>query len=409
MVEPPLLIRDIKQVLEEISHKKEIETINLSQGNPLGPIDSRLKAVLREYLSEDTEDTEDSEDSESEGYCASKGHPPFLKRLAEYEREHFGNQDANEERIIATFDASGGINLLLADVASRMPTSEVVVMAPHFPPYCAWIKNKGLTPKVIPFTLDDIDLLDDLEQAIGSRTGALILNSPRNPTGIIDSEYFLRGLGAILNAEKRRRSDSGSRENQIVVINDQPCRTHINGGKEMVFARDHLRYDSVVNVNSFSKEGRLAGRRLGYLEIPELFPEVNSFVDRLVDSVLGLGFVQAPTPLQYAIAEVELPLITDWSEHIASVRNYCSNLREIGYDVIEPEGGLFVCARVPEIESHNLHKALLEVGIGTVDGRAFGFKSEDGYVRLSMYDLKQSSHDEVFFRFERAYEVLRGE
>lgn len=133
---------------------------------------------------------------------------------------------------------------------------EVLVPTPCWVSYVEMIKLAGATPVVIPCRAEEGFMLDPdaVEAAVTSRTRAIIINSPNNPTGAVYSRALLKRL-----AETALRHG-------FVVIADEVYEKMLYGDAEHVSIAslsDEIR-DISVTVNSFSKTYAMPGWRLGY-------------------------------------------------------------------------------------------------------------------------------------------------
>ena len=79
------------------------------------------------------------------------------------------------------------------------PGEEVIVFAPYFLEYGAYVKNyDGVLVEVAPDTSTFQPNLEEFEKKITAKTRAVIVNTPHNPTGVVYSEETIQKLAAIL-------------------------------------------------------------------------------------------------------------------------------------------------------------------------------------------------------------------
>ena len=120
----------------------------------------------------------------------------------------------SENDIVMICGAAGGLNVTLKTLLD--PDDEVIIFSPFFVEYLFYIDNHG--GKVVTVATDknfSLDL-DALEKAITSRTKAVIINSPNNPTGVVYSRKILEGLASVL------KNASEKNGNAIYLISDDP-------------------------------------------------------------------------------------------------------------------------------------------------------------------------------------------
>lgn len=147
-------------------------------------------------------------------------------------------------------------NALLAVVN---PEDEVLIPAPCWVSYIEMVKLTRATPVVLPTTLEtDFKITPkQLEEAITSKTRAIMLCSPSNPTGSIYSREEMEALAEVLRKYPN-----------IVLISDE-IYEHINYvGKHISVAQLPGMQERTVIINGVSKAYAMTGWRLGWLAAP---------------------------------------------------------------------------------------------------------------------------------------------
>jgi aspartate aminotransferase len=138
---------------------------------------------------------------------------------------------------------------------------EVIIPAPYWVSYIDIVVLTGAKPVVVKTSATDGFKLQpkQLADAITSRTKALIMNTPSNPTGISYTKAELEALAAVL-------IDKG-----ILVISDDIYEKIIyDGGKFSSIASVHEEMKKIsVVVNGVSKAYAMTGWRIGYAAGPE--------------------------------------------------------------------------------------------------------------------------------------------
>ena len=124
------------------------------------------------------------------GYMSNSGYEDVRQAVAESLNERF-DTSFEKENIIMTVGAAGGLNVILKTLLN--PQDEVVVIAPYFGEYNAYVSNyDGVVVVVSPDTRDFKPNLKELEEKLTKRTKAVIINSPNNPTGVVYSEETIQ-------------------------------------------------------------------------------------------------------------------------------------------------------------------------------------------------------------------------
>ena len=199
-------------------------------------------------------------------YTPSAGRPELRIRLARELEKSFGFPLEPENVAV-----SAGVKFALFAVFQTLcdPGDEVIVPAPFWMSYPDIISLSGASPRTAPakesagFKLDP----EGLEEAITSRSRALLLNSPNNPTGAVYTESEMKALGKAL-----------SRFPDIAVVTDDIYdRLSFSSGRAPHFlaACPELR-DRVLALGGASKNYLMTGWRAGWLAGPKDFVKVFS-------------------------------------------------------------------------------------------------------------------------------------
>lgn len=136
------------------------------------------------------------------------------------------------------------------------PGDEVVVFAPFWVSYPEMIALAGGLPVIVPTKEDDAFVPDPerVKSAITSRTKALLVNSPSNPTGTVYPRAVLHKLAALAD------------EHDLMVISDEIYDKLIYDGLEFTpIAAIPGMKDRSILVNGVSKSYAMTGLRIGYL------------------------------------------------------------------------------------------------------------------------------------------------
>ncbi len=168
------------------------------------------------------------------------------------------NLDYSFDQIIVSAGAKHSLaNSLLAIVNKG---DEVIVPAPYWVSYVEQVKLAEGKNVIIPTRLENNFKItpEQLKESITSKTKALMLCSPSNPTGSI---YSREELEAIANVIK----DSGR---EIYIISDE-IYEYINfKGKHQSIAEIDFIKDQVIIINGVSKGYAMTGWRIGYMAAP---------------------------------------------------------------------------------------------------------------------------------------------
>lgn len=137
------------------------------------------------------------------------------------------------------------------------PGDEVVLLTPYWVSYPEMIKFWGGVPKVVKsLAFDDYTPhLEDIKNAVGPKTKAIILNSPNNPAGIHYSEEWMRRFASFLKENP-----------DLVVISDEVYSDlyYFDPRPTYFYQFDQSLLTQTVIVNGISKSFACTGLRIGW-------------------------------------------------------------------------------------------------------------------------------------------------
>jgi len=147
-------------------------------------------------------------------------------------------------------------SLANACLALLGPGDEAIVLGPYWLSYPEMIRVAGAEPVIVMASVADgfVPRPEDVRRAVTSKTRAIILNSPSNPTGVVYSRETMEALVAI------------AVENDLVIIADEIYDRLVYDGIEFVSVLhlDPALKDRVVLVNGASKTFAMTGWRIGW-------------------------------------------------------------------------------------------------------------------------------------------------
>ena len=303
------------------------------------------------------------------GYPANAGFPAVREAVAQSLNRRFGT-NYNAGNIIMTVGAAGGLNVILRVLCN--PGDEVMVISPYFLEYNNYIGNADAKVVVVPAAAENGFLpdLDAIAAAITPKTKAMILNNPNNPTGVIYPADMLKKLGELLEAKGKEYGTV------IYLISDEPYRELAYDGAEVPWLPNCCK-NTIVGY-SWSKSLSLPGERIGYLVIPSDIVDAQLIFDAAVVANRMLGFVNAPSLMQLAVARC-LDASTDIDAYDANRKLLYNGLHELGYECEYPAGAFYLWVKTPVAEPEFVALAK-KYNLLLVPGASFGC---EGYVRLA--------------------------
>ena len=344
--------------------------VNLGQGFPdwMPPpfaVDSLVTAAL---------------DTESHQYTRTAGHPNLVRQLAARYSKHLRRTVDPMAEVAVTVGASQALYLSLQTLLQ--PGDEVILFEPFFDLYVNQVKLAGGTPVYVPLTFvpynDDtitggewILEPDVLKSKVTTRTKAILLNSPHNPTGKIFTRNELESVAEALELASP----------SCVVLSDEVYKYIVHAPpkerapEESLFCRGHVHFamlpgmwDRTITISSAGKTFSATGWQVGWCigprhliaRIHQLLPSVQFCASTVVQAALALALPRADEPYEghdsyYDYLRVKYTRKRDL---------LASALTEAGFCLPDfdqtPGGGFFLLARVgpemPKPLSSNGHR-----------------------------------------------------
>ena len=301
-------------------------------------------------------------------YMPNSGYPETRAAVASQLAEETGLNFTADE-LIMTCGAGGALNVALKTLFD--PGDEVVIFAPYFVEYFFYADNHGGACSVVPPDENFLPDMDALEEAIGERTRAVLINSPNNPTGVLYTDETLAEISEVIRKKEREYGT------EIFLVSDEPYRRLIFDGLEY----PHIFHHHVRSIvaTSHSKDLALPGERIGYIAIHPDYEEGVELMDGLVFCNRTLGFVNAPALMQHIVAKLQS--VTVNIGEYQSKRDFMYDaLTEIGYDLVKPQGAFYMFPKSPIDDDVEFVAELQKRNVLVVPGRGFGMP---GYFRIS--------------------------
>lgn len=362
----PQRVRDIElpqfDLLNDIANRwraKGADVISLGQALPgFDPPPIAIDA-LRRTLDERT----------SHIYSSDAGVPELRRALAASLSPLGADVDPDREVIICA-GANQAFQLALTTLVD--PGDEVILVSPYFLNHEMAVRSVAAVPIEAPTRAERSfePRWTDIAPHLSSRTAAVIVVTPSNPTGAVTDPAELRAI-----------IDECARRNIAVFVDETYLRFAYDAAPVTVSAFPRWR-ENVVVIGSFSKAFAVTGWRCGYLLAS---PEVTAEAMKVQDCMV----ICASVPIQRAIAAVlerEPDYPSRWLPELRARRDFLvETLGSIpGVVPIRPAGGFFVMAR-HEAASDSRAAALRLIEtqqVVTIPGAFFG-KAGEGYLRIS--------------------------
>jgi aspartate aminotransferase len=199
-------------------------------------------------------------------YCNPRGLPEFIEG-AQYVTEHRSRKfRPSKEQILVTNGANSQIGYVIECVTDSHEIDEdkeeVIIPNPCFPTYISAINFAGAKPVLVDMKEENDFRLNpaDVEKAITDKTRLIILNSPSNPTGSVNTPDEIRQIYEL------------AKKHDIYLLSDEIYSRMIYPDSETQFSSpgmyDHCK-EHVIVANGFSKSYAMTGFRIGSVMGPE--------------------------------------------------------------------------------------------------------------------------------------------
>ncbi|AUW93814.1 MAG: aminotransferase class V-fold PLP-dependent enzyme [Sulfobacillus thermosulfidooxidans] len=302
-------------------------------------------------------------------YTANAGLFELRSAISRY-LESFGTIYQPENEILVTVGGSEAIDLAIRVLAG--PGDEVLIAEPAYVSYRPLVHLTGATPVTVPLRPENGFQLDanDIRARLNSRTKAIILCNPNNPTGAVLTRAQLEPIAQVL------------KEADLFAIVDEIY-------AELTYDHPHTSFPSLpgmqertVLIGGMSKAYAMTGWRLGYAAAPE-------YILHAMLTIHQYTILCAPVAAQVAGIEAlnrgRGDVTTMVAEYDARRRLITKGLNELGLLCPLPQGAFYVFPdiRGTGLTSEQFAESLLIHGqVAVVPGNVFGDQGE-GFVRCS--------------------------
>jgi len=305
-------------------------------------------------------------------YSTSEGLLELREEIAK--KENAKGLSISADDVLITNGVSEGLDMVISSIVEE--GDEVLLPGPYYPPYASYVRLHGGVP--VEFSVDlnnSTPDIDDIKSKITSKTVAICLISPNNPTGVVFNENALKKLVDIAN------------EHNLYIICDEIYDQIIFDDKFVGIGK--VAGDSpVIILNGFSKVHLMSGWRIGYI-VFNRSPQLEELREHLPK--LARVRIATNLPIQYAALESlrgSQNYINDFVSEMKKHRDLVvRRLNEMpGLSCSNPKGAFYA---FPKIEDNKfgsdkefVTKLLESKGVLTVHGSGFGEQYGSGHFRL---------------------------
>lgn len=305
-------------------------------------------------------------------YSASEGLKELRVEIAK--KENAKGLSISADDILITNGVSEGLDMVISSIVEE--GDEVLLPGPYYPPYASYVRLHGGIPVEFAVDLDNSTPdIDDIKSKITSKTIAICLISPNNPTGVVFNESSLKKLVEIAN------------QHNLYIICDEIYDQIVFDQKFVGIGK--VAGDSpVIVLNGFSKVHLMSGWRIGYIAFNQ-----SSKLDALRENLPKLARVRIATnlPVQYAALESLRGPQGYISEFVSELKKrrdlVVKRLNSMpGLSCPNPKGAFYAFPKIEDnrfgTDKEFVQKLLESKGVLTVHGSGFGEKYGSGHFRL---------------------------
>lgn len=353
--QPPSFLRGIeKSPIRQITDRAKPGDISFGLGEPDLPTPEVIRREAMRVIAE-----------ERNGYTLQAGLPTLRERVA----GDYPHLNLSTDQVIITAGSQEAMYLALMTLLEA--GDEVLIPNPGFVAYPTITRMAGGNPTFyrLPAASDFSFDLEDFKRQLSAKTKVVVCTSPSNPTGRTLTNEELR---AMAQAVAESSSDA-------FIISDEIYRELYYTGERPGSISEF--YPRTVVISGLSKSMSMTGWRLGWILGDDA-------VIRAAHLLHGYVTTCASTISQKAA-------LAAWSNEAVEARaqirgifqrrrdHLLAALRSVGLRSITPDGAFYTMVDIaPYGSSLEVAEAMLEAGVVTVPGNAFGSEGE-GFLRAS--------------------------
>jgi aminotransferase len=333
--------------------------VNLAQGFPDFPAPEAIKQAAQQAIAQDINQ-----------YAITWGARPLREAIAEkFQRTQGPAVDPEREVTVCCGSTEAMIASMLAVVD---PGDEVVIFEPFYENYGPDAILCGAVPRYVKLRPPEWSFdPEELKDAFGPRTRAIILNTPNNPTGKVFTRTELECI-----------RDLCVRWDAYAITDEIYEHILYDGAEHISIATLEGMRERTITINGLSKTYSVTGWRIGWaIAAPELTAAI-----RKVHDFLTVG---AAAPLQEAGA-VALRLPDEYYRRLAADYRarrdrLLAHLERAGFRCYRPAGAYYIMtdisAFLPRCGADDVAFArylVEQIGVAVVPGSSFYSQPADG-------------------------------
>jgi aspartate aminotransferase len=328
---PPSPIRKLVPFADQ-AKKKGTKIYHLNIGQPDIPTPPEFMDAIRNYKEEVL------------AYGNSKGSRAYLSGLVQY----YARKGIRVEEKDIQVTTGGSEAIIFAMISVADAGDEIIVFEPFYTNYNGFAQMANVT--LVPVTLRaengfHLTPREEIEEKISSRTRAIMICSPNNPTGTVYTRDEVRMIAEI------------AQKHDLFVLSDEVYREFIYEGEHTSIMHIEDISDRAILLDSVSKRYSACGARIGCMV---------SKNERVIDAALRMGQARlcSPSIEQFGAASA-LKIQDDYFEKMAAEYKrrrdsvYDELMKIPGVVCLKPNGAFYIMAKLPVKDIEDFAKWML--------------------------------------------------
>lgn len=331
--------------------------INLGQGFPDYQMSEELMNKVNEVMHKGWNQ-----------YVPMQGYLPLRESIAEKVEYLYTTKISPDTQITITPGGTYAIYTALTTILQ--PGDEVIVFEPAYDSYIPNVEVNGAIPVLIDLKFPEYKIdWDEVKKKVSSRTKAILINSPHNPTGAVLNEKDIEELRSIVQGTN------------IFIISDEVYEHLIF---DNIPHQSILRYPDLLERSfvcfSFGKTYNCTGWKLGYC-----ISSAESMVE--FRKVHQFNCFSCHTPSQVALAA----FLKNKNEYLSlsgimqqKRDHFLRLMRKTRFEMLDSKGSYFICGKYNRISTESdkdfAIRITKEYGVATIPVSVFYKSGTDNKV-----------------------------
>ncbi|MFX0152428.1 MAG: aminotransferase class I/II-fold pyridoxal phosphate-dependent enzyme, partial [Candidatus Hodarchaeota archaeon] len=190
-------------------------------------------------------------------YSPDPGFLSVREEVARYLAIQYHSNSLSWKNIILTSGANTAFFNLISTITE--PKDEVILLTPYYFNHMMALQILHITPVEVKTDENYQPMINSINEKITSKTRAILVVSPNNPTGAVFSESTIKKILEICESHN------------LVLILDETYSEFVYRNNQVIKSYYKSFHPLLIRIGSFSKIFGIAGWRIGYIVLPEAF------------------------------------------------------------------------------------------------------------------------------------------